>query len=193
MSYISTPFIFQLDVDFLPQYGLHESLMNYIIKLNISESDKVALIVPAFETERYRYFLVKIGTKNRAMHIIIFFTGLSFLLTRMNFWSSWSVAFYTLFVTMFGLRGTLPQITVIGGIRWNHTKYVYWKQLKSSRLYVNNKVDIIVGFLGTRFRTLHRGLKKGASIRYQIHRFWMEQGILPNTLDGIGLQVRSVS
>lgn len=85
MSYISTPFIFQLDVDFLPQYGLHESLMNYIIKLNISESDKVALIVPAFETERYRYFLVKIRTKNRAMHIIIFFIGLSFLLTRMNF------------------------------------------------------------------------------------------------------------
>lgn len=55
MSYVSTPFIFQLDVDFLPQYGLHESLMGYIAKINISESDKVALIVPAFETERYRY------------------------------------------------------------------------------------------------------------------------------------------
>lgn len=56
MSYVSTPYIFQLDVDFLPQYGLHEGLMNYISKLNITESDKVALIVPAFETERYRYF-----------------------------------------------------------------------------------------------------------------------------------------
>ncbi|XP_043255946.1 LARGE xylosyl- and glucuronyltransferase 1-like isoform X1 [Colletes gigas] len=55
MSYVSTPFIFQLDVDFLPQYGLHESLMSYIVKLNISESDRVALIVPAFETERYRF------------------------------------------------------------------------------------------------------------------------------------------
>ncbi|XP_076296402.1 xylosyl- and glucuronyltransferase LARGE1 isoform X2 [Lasioglossum baleicum] len=55
MSYVSTPFIFQLDVDFLPQHGLHESLMNYIAKLNITESDKVALIVPAFETERYRF------------------------------------------------------------------------------------------------------------------------------------------
>lgn len=44
MSYVSTPFIFQLDVDFLPQYGLHESLMSYIVKINISESDKVALI-----------------------------------------------------------------------------------------------------------------------------------------------------
>lgn len=55
MSYISTPYIFQLDVDFLPQYRLHENLMNYIVKLNMSESDKVALIVPAFETERYRF------------------------------------------------------------------------------------------------------------------------------------------
>lgn len=55
MSYISTPFIFQLDIDFLPQYGLHQTLMNHIVKLNISESDKVALIVPAFETERYRF------------------------------------------------------------------------------------------------------------------------------------------
>lgn len=55
MSYVSTPFIFQLDVDFLPQYGLHESLMSYVVKLNITESDRVALIVPAFETERYRY------------------------------------------------------------------------------------------------------------------------------------------
>ncbi|XP_017878682.1 LARGE xylosyl- and glucuronyltransferase 1-like isoform X1 [Ceratina calcarata] len=55
MSYISTAYIFQLDVDFLPQYGLHGTLMSYIVKLNISESDKVALIVPAFETERYRF------------------------------------------------------------------------------------------------------------------------------------------
>lgn len=54
MLYVSTPFIFQLDVDFLPQFGLYENLMNYIHRLNIDESDKVALIVPAFETERYR-------------------------------------------------------------------------------------------------------------------------------------------
>ncbi|XP_076748862.1 xylosyl- and glucuronyltransferase LARGE1 isoform X1 [Xylocopa sonorina] len=55
MSYISTAFIFQLDVDFLPQLSLHETLISYINKLNITESDKVALIVPAFETERYRF------------------------------------------------------------------------------------------------------------------------------------------
>lgn len=54
ISYVSTPFIFQLDVDFLPQFGLYENLMNNINRLNINESDKIALIVPAFETERYR-------------------------------------------------------------------------------------------------------------------------------------------
>ncbi|KAK2579800.1 hypothetical protein KPH14_008682 [Odynerus spinipes] len=55
MSYVSTPFIFQLDVDFLPQYGLYESLMNHIAELRVGESHKIALIVPAFETERYRF------------------------------------------------------------------------------------------------------------------------------------------
>lgn len=54
ISYVSTPFVFQLDVDFLPQLGLYENLMNHINRLNINESDKIALIVPAFETERYR-------------------------------------------------------------------------------------------------------------------------------------------
>ena len=52
---------------------------------------------------------------------------------------------------------------------------------------------IAAGLLGTRFRTVHRCLKIGASIRHQIHRFRMEQGVLPNTLDRIGLQVRGVS
>ncbi|EGI59897.1 Glycosyltransferase-like protein LARGE1 [Acromyrmex echinatior] len=55
ISYVPTPFVFQLDVDFLPQFGLYENIMNYINRLNINESDKVALIVPAFETERYRF------------------------------------------------------------------------------------------------------------------------------------------
>ncbi|XP_032663746.1 LARGE xylosyl- and glucuronyltransferase 2-like isoform X6 [Odontomachus brunneus] len=55
MLYVSTPFIFQLDIDFLPQFGLHENIMSYINKLGITESHKIALIVPAFETERYRF------------------------------------------------------------------------------------------------------------------------------------------
>ncbi|RLU22382.1 hypothetical protein DMN91_004660 [Ooceraea biroi] len=55
ISHVSTPFVFQLDVDFLPQFGLYENLMNHINRLGIGEPDKVALIVPAFETERYRF------------------------------------------------------------------------------------------------------------------------------------------
>lgn len=55
ISHVSTPFVFQLDVDFLPQLGLYENLMNHINRLGIGELDKVALIVPAFETERYRF------------------------------------------------------------------------------------------------------------------------------------------
>ncbi|XP_024945273.1 LARGE xylosyl- and glucuronyltransferase 2 isoform X2 [Cephus cinctus] len=55
MSYVSTPYIFQLDIDFLPQFGLYQNLMNYITKLNISVLDKTALVVPAFETQRYRF------------------------------------------------------------------------------------------------------------------------------------------
>jgi glycosyltransferase-like protein LARGE len=54
ISHVSTPFVFQLDVDFLPQLGLYESLMNHMNRLAIGQVDKVALIVPAFETERYR-------------------------------------------------------------------------------------------------------------------------------------------
>lgn len=54
ISHVSTPFVFQLDVDFLPQFGLYENLMNHINRLAIGQPDKVALIVAAFETERYR-------------------------------------------------------------------------------------------------------------------------------------------
>ncbi|KAI4501740.1 hypothetical protein M0802_003075 [Mischocyttarus mexicanus] len=56
MSYVSTPYIFQLDVDFLPQYGLYENIMKHINELTTQKRiNNVALIVPAFETERYRF------------------------------------------------------------------------------------------------------------------------------------------
>lgn len=55
MSYVSTPFVFQLDVDFLPNLGLHKNLSYYIQLLShVKEFHKIALIVPAFETQRYR-------------------------------------------------------------------------------------------------------------------------------------------
>ncbi|XP_057340323.1 xylosyl- and glucuronyltransferase LARGE1-like [Microplitis mediator] len=58
ISQISTPYIFQLDIDFLPPVNLYEKLISYIYKLNINGTDtfyKNALIVPAFETQRYRF------------------------------------------------------------------------------------------------------------------------------------------
>ncbi|XP_012287028.1 LARGE xylosyl- and glucuronyltransferase 2 isoform X2 [Orussus abietinus] len=55
MTHVTTPYIFQLDVDFLPQFGLYEALMNYITKLNMGKSSRTALIVPAFETQRYKF------------------------------------------------------------------------------------------------------------------------------------------
>lgn len=53
-SGLTTPFILQLDVDFLLPNNLYENLISYIIKLNLSEINNTALIVPAFETQRYR-------------------------------------------------------------------------------------------------------------------------------------------
>ena len=54
MSYITLPFIFQLDIDFLPQIGLYQILMNHIMQRNLTESRDIALVIPAFETQRYR-------------------------------------------------------------------------------------------------------------------------------------------
>ncbi|XP_034937616.1 LARGE xylosyl- and glucuronyltransferase 1-like isoform X2 [Chelonus insularis] len=55
ISQIPTPYIFQLDVDFLPPVDLYEKLMSYILKSNTSELEKKAFIIPAFETQRYRF------------------------------------------------------------------------------------------------------------------------------------------
>ncbi|KAG8438395.1 hypothetical protein GDO86_008903 [Hymenochirus boettgeri] len=48
-----TPYVFLSDIDFLPMYGLYESLKKSIAQLDSYRSPK-ALIVPAFETLRYR-------------------------------------------------------------------------------------------------------------------------------------------
>lgn len=54
MKYVTLPYIFQLDIDFLPQTSLHRSLISYILQENFTESRNTAFIVPAFETQRYR-------------------------------------------------------------------------------------------------------------------------------------------
>ncbi|XP_041917818.1 LARGE xylosyl- and glucuronyltransferase 2 [Alosa sapidissima] len=49
----NTPYVFLTDVDFLPMYGLYEYLRKSIVQLDMANTKK-ALVVPAFETLRYR-------------------------------------------------------------------------------------------------------------------------------------------
>uniref|UniRef100_A0AAY4D4F4 Uncharacterized protein n=1 Tax=Denticeps clupeoides TaxID=299321 RepID=A0AAY4D4F4_9TELE len=50
---VNTPYVFLTDVDFLPMYGLYEYLRKSIVQLDMANTKK-ALVVPAFETLRYR-------------------------------------------------------------------------------------------------------------------------------------------
>ncbi|KAL7289788.1 hypothetical protein TKK_0016191 [Trichogramma kaykai] len=55
MKYMTQPFIFQLDIDFLPQMNLHKILMDHLIQYNLTGNENIAFVVPAFETQRYRF------------------------------------------------------------------------------------------------------------------------------------------
>lgn len=48
-----TPYVFLTDIDFLPMYGLYDYLRKSIVQLDMANTKK-ALVVPAFETLRYR-------------------------------------------------------------------------------------------------------------------------------------------
>uniref|UniRef100_A0A3Q0R139 LARGE xylosyl- and glucuronyltransferase 2 n=1 Tax=Amphilophus citrinellus TaxID=61819 RepID=A0A3Q0R139_AMPCI len=49
----NTPYVFLTDVDFLPMYGLYDYLRKSVVQLDMAHTKK-ALVVPAFETLRYR-------------------------------------------------------------------------------------------------------------------------------------------
>ncbi|XP_074602877.1 xylosyl- and glucuronyltransferase LARGE2s-like [Brevipalpus obovatus] len=51
---VKTPFVFLTDVDFLPMFGLYTYLKRSILTMDLSNNPKRALIIPAFETQRYR-------------------------------------------------------------------------------------------------------------------------------------------
>ncbi|GAA6105820.1 xylosyl- and glucuronyltransferase LARGE1 [Tachysurus ichikawai] len=53
MKQVSTPYMFLSDIDFLPMYGLYEYLRRSVVQLDMAHTKK-ALVVPAFETLRYR-------------------------------------------------------------------------------------------------------------------------------------------
>nr|XP_061811239.1 xylosyl- and glucuronyltransferase LARGE2s-like [Nerophis lumbriciformis] len=53
MKNVNTPYVFLTDVDFLPMYGLYNYLRKTVMQLDMANNKK-ALVVPAFETLRYR-------------------------------------------------------------------------------------------------------------------------------------------
>ncbi|TWW65079.1 LARGE xylosyl- and glucuronyltransferase 1 [Takifugu flavidus] len=53
MQQVNTPYMFLSDIDFLPMYGLYEYLRKSVVQLDMANAKK-ALVVPAFETLRYR-------------------------------------------------------------------------------------------------------------------------------------------
>uniref|UniRef100_A0A8P4K116 Glycosyltransferase-like protein LARGE1 n=1 Tax=Dicentrarchus labrax TaxID=13489 RepID=A0A8P4K116_DICLA len=53
MRQVNTPYMFLSDIDFLPMYGLYEYLRKSVVQLEMANTKK-ALVVPAFETLRYR-------------------------------------------------------------------------------------------------------------------------------------------
>lgn len=52
LKYVNTEFVFLSDIDFLPMYGLYHHLQEVLQTMDSNE--KVALVVPAFETLLYR-------------------------------------------------------------------------------------------------------------------------------------------
>ncbi|GAB6029780.1 LARGE xylosyl- and glucuronyltransferase 2 [Chamberlinius hualienensis] len=53
LQQVNTPYVFLTDIDFLPMIGLYEYLKRSIASINM-ETKKKALVVPAFETQRYK-------------------------------------------------------------------------------------------------------------------------------------------
>ncbi|XP_059161962.1 xylosyl- and glucuronyltransferase LARGE1-like [Physella acuta] len=66
MSQVKTPYMFLSDIDFLPMYGLYEYLKKAIPMADLN-SQKKALVIPAFETQRYRLQFPKSKTELLSM------------------------------------------------------------------------------------------------------------------------------
>ena len=54
LQQVHTPFVFLADIDFLPMSGLYDYLRKAASMMDIAQTKK-ALVVPAFETQRYRF------------------------------------------------------------------------------------------------------------------------------------------
>lgn len=66
VSQVRTPYMFLSDIDFLPMYGLYEYIKKAIPMAELG-AQKKALVVPAFETQRYRLQFPKSKTELLSM------------------------------------------------------------------------------------------------------------------------------
>lgn len=78
---INTPYVFLADIDFLPMYGLYNNLRSYISIFRHME--KKALIIPAFETQRYRSRFPR--SKNELVQML---DNKSIFIFRYDVWAS---------------------------------------------------------------------------------------------------------
>ncbi|XP_074660287.1 xylosyl- and glucuronyltransferase LARGE1-like isoform X2 [Tubulanus polymorphus] len=53
LKQVQTPYVFLLDVDFLPMFNMYNYVRKAVSMINIA-TEKKALVVPAFETQRYK-------------------------------------------------------------------------------------------------------------------------------------------
>lgn len=67
LQQVDTPYVFLSDVDFLPMYGLYLTLKKSIQAQNL-QNEKKALVIPAFETQRYRITFPK--KKSELLHML---------------------------------------------------------------------------------------------------------------------------
>ncbi|KAK3932404.1 LARGE xylosyl- and glucuronyltransferase 2 [Frankliniella fusca] len=67
LQQVDTPYVFLSDVDFLPMYGLYPTLKKAIQAQNMQNEEK-ALVIPAFETQRYRITFPK--SKAELLHML---------------------------------------------------------------------------------------------------------------------------
>lgn len=81
----ATDYVYLSDIDFLPMYGLYETLRQAIV--GQGSMDRKALVVPAFETQRYRFEF----PKSKAELVNMLDTGQLFVF-RQDVWAKGHVA-----------------------------------------------------------------------------------------------------
>lgn len=78
LAQVTTPFVFLTDVDFLPMFSLYDYLKRSVAAMGLESASKKALVVPAFETQRYRITFPK--TKAELLNMLDM--GMSRILAR---------------------------------------------------------------------------------------------------------------